>query len=181
MTGVYAFWLEYTFNRTFGGGQGWPECFQLFWPHGAKPGRMTSQVHQHHAWRSWRQKRPQAPELILEIPAAWWRRSDERTYRTLGAKRVTASVFAETGSRAEVAVSSCSHARFGILGWRCGREAESRSHCHQVGERVSFHLPHDTASVCLHRDLANAKVAPDLLVQKACDHQCHNLLFAWGE
>src|SRR5438128_8094610 len=81
---VYAFWLEYTFNRTYGDGQGWPECFQLFWPHGGKPGRMASQVHQHHAWRSWRQKRPQAPELILEIRAAWWRRSDERTYRTRG-------------------------------------------------------------------------------------------------
>src|SRR5438270_13896020 len=57
---------------------------QLFWLHGRKAGRMASQVYQHHAWRSWRQKRPEAPELVLEIPAARWRRSDERTYRTLG-------------------------------------------------------------------------------------------------
>src|SRR5882762_6169437 len=72
--------------------------------------------------------------------------------------------------RTEAAVCSRSHARFGILSWRCGRGAESRGHCHQVGEGIGFHLPHDTASVRLYRDLANAQVAPNLFVQKACHH-----------
>jgi hypothetical protein len=54
-----------------------------------------------------------------------------------------------------------------LSAWWSRREAESRCHCHQVGQGVGRHLPHYTAPVRLHGDLANAKVVPDLLIQKA--------------
>src|SRR5712671_2305117 len=61
------------------------------------------------------------------------------------------------------------------------RKAEPRGHCHQVGERVSLHLSHHLAAVCLHRDLADAELAADLLVHQAGDDQRHDLPFAAGE
>src|SRR5205807_1734482 len=33
-------------------------------------------------------------------------------------------------------------------------KAESRGHCHQIGERVSLHLSHHLTPVCLYCDLA---------------------------
>ena len=45
------------------------------------------------------------------------------------------------------------------------RDAERRGHVHQVGKGACFHLPHNLASVCLHRDLADAEFEGDLLVQ----------------
>jgi hypothetical protein len=39
------------------------------------------------------------------------------------------------------------------------RKAESRGHCHQIGERVRLHLSHHLTSVCLYRDLADVELA----------------------
>ena len=63
--------------------------------------------------------------------------------------------------------------------WR--REAESLGHFHQLCERVGLHLSHHFASVCLHRDLADAELPADLFIQQAGNHQLHNLVFARGE
>ena len=60
-------------------------------------------------------------------------------------------------------------------------EAESRGDIHQVGERLGLHLSHHLASVCLHRDLADAEFATDLFIQQARDHQRHDLPFAAAE
>jgi hypothetical protein len=54
---------------------------------------------------------------------------------------------------------------------------EPRGHFHQLGERSRFHLLHHLASVCLHRDFADAELPTDLFIQKARDHQCHYLPF----
>ena len=60
--------------------------------------------------------------------------------------------------------------------WPC--DAQSRCHVHQVGERGGLHFSHHPASVCLHRDLADAKLGTDLLVQQTGDYQRHHLPFA---
>src|SRR5260370_22951766 len=70
--------------------------------------------------------------------------------------------------------------------WRWGRlsalgEAEYGGHIHQVGERVRLHLSHHAPSVCLHRDLADAELATDLLIQQPGDDQRHDLPFARAE
>jgi len=49
------------------------------------------------------------------------------------------------------------------------REVESRGHLYQIGERARFHFSHDLAAVCLHRDLADAELAANLLVQPSGD------------
>src|SRR5260370_31451564 len=70
----------------------------------------------------------------------------------------------------------------GRLIWRRGRcETDSGSHLHQVGERARLHLSHHVASVCLHCDSTDARLATDLRVQPAGDHQVHDLPFATGE
>ena len=56
-----------------------------------------------------------------------------------------------------------------VLGVRSERHFECRSHSHQLGERVDAHLPHNPASVSLHRDLADTKLESDLFVQQAGD------------
>ena len=38
------------------------------------------------------------------------------------------------------------------------RDVERCGHFHQVGERIGLHLAHHLASVCLHRDLADAEL-----------------------
>ena len=58
---------------------------------------------------------------------------------------------------------------------------ESGGQTHQIGERASLHLLHNSASVSLHRDLANAQLAADLLVQFAANHQHHDLPFSTTE
>jgi hypothetical protein len=65
--------------------------------------------------------------------------------------------------------------------FRRRRQAETRGHCHQVGERVGIHFSHHLASVCLHRDLANAELETDLFIQQAADNQRHDLPFAAAE
>src|SRR5437899_11244917 len=57
-------------------------------------------------------------------------------------------------------------------------KAESRGHCHQIGERVSLHLSHHLTSVCLYCDLADVDLATDLLLQYAGGYQRHELQFA---
>ena len=57
--------------------------------------------------------------------------------------------------------------RHPVSAWWSRREAESRCHCHQIGQGVGLHLPHYAAPVRLHGDLTNAKVVPDLLIQTA--------------
>src|SRR6266478_2618985 len=61
------------------------------------------------------------------------------------------------------------------------RKAESRGHCHQIGERVSLHLSHHLTSVCLYRDLADVELATDLFIQQAGGYQGHDLPFARRE
>src|SRR5580658_9980912 len=52
-----------------------------------------------------------------------------------------------------------------------------RGHSYQVRERLSFHLPHHLASVCLYRDLADVQFRTDLFIQKPRHHQSHDLPF----
>src|SRR3989441_7978204 len=61
------------------------------------------------------------------------------------------------------------------------RKAESRGHCHQIGERVSLHLSHHLTSVGLYRDLADVELATDLFIQQAGGYQGHDLPFARSE
>src|SRR5712675_3368503 len=61
------------------------------------------------------------------------------------------------------------------------RKAESRGHCHQIGERVSLHLSHHLTSVCLYCDLADVELATDLFIQQAGGYQRHDLPFARSE
>src|SRR6266852_7819758 len=60
-------------------------------------------------------------------------------------------------------------------------KAESRGHCHQIGERVSLHLSHHLTSVCLYCDLADVELATDLFIQQAGGYQGHDLPFARRE
>jgi hypothetical protein len=53
----------------------------------------------------------------------------------------------------------------GVSVFRRRYEAESRSHIHQDGEGIGFHLSHHVASVCLHRNFADAELGTDLLIQ----------------
>ena len=48
-------------------------------------------------------------------------------------------------------------------------KAESRGHCHQIGERVGLHFSDHLTSGSLHRDLADADIelATDLFIQQA--------------
>src|SRR5260370_31652729 len=65
--------------------------------------------------------------------------------------------------------------------FRRRREAESRGHIHQLGESAGLHFPHHLASMGLHRDLADAELATDLLIQQAGHDQRHDLPFAAAE
>src|SRR6266481_6462995 len=60
-------------------------------------------------------------------------------------------------------------------------KAESRGHCHQIGERVSLHLSHHLTPVCLYCDLADVELATDLFIQQAGGYQRHDLPFARSE
>jgi hypothetical protein len=64
---------------------------------------------------------------------------------------------------------------------RCWREGKSRGYIHQAGQRVGPHLLHHSPSVRLHRDLGNAELTTDLLVQPAGDDQPHDFPFATVE
>src|SRR5438309_3179690 len=60
-------------------------------------------------------------------------------------------------------------------------KAESRGHCHQIGERVSLHFSHHLTSVCLYCDLADVELSIDLFIQQAGGYQRHDLPFARSE
>ena len=62
-----------------------------------------------------------------------------------------------------------------------GRYAQSSGDFYQVGERVCFHLSYHPASMLLYRNLRDAQLASNLLIQSARDDQCHNLSLAKGE
>src|SRR5262245_19712410 len=55
------------------------------------------------------------------------------------------------------------------------RYLERHRHSHQLSERIGSHLPHDIAAMDLKRDLADAKLARRLLVEKAADYQRQHL------
>ena len=69
----------------------------------------------------------------------------------------------------------------GVSALQRRREGQSRGHIHQAGQRVGPHLLHHPASVRLHRDLGNAELATDLLVQPARDDEPHDFSFATAE
>ena len=69
----------------------------------------------------------------------------------------------------------------GVSALQRRREGRSRGHIDQAGQRVGPHLLHHPASVCLHRDLGNAELTTDLLVQPAGDDQPHDFPFATAE
>src|ERR1700733_11940626 len=69
----------------------------------------------------------------------------------------------------------------GVSALQRRREGQSRGHIYQAGERVGPHLLHHPAPVRLHRDLGNAELATDLLVQPAGDDQPPNFPFATAE
>lgn len=58
--------------------------------------------------------------------------------------------------------------------------AELSIHLHEVSERIGLHLLHYFTSMSLNRDLADAKLAPNLFVQQTGDDQRHYLSFARG-
>src|ERR1700674_2819836 len=53
----------------------------------------------------------------------------------------------------------------GPSGFRLTRKAECRVHIYQGGEGIGFHLSHHVASVCLHRNFADAELGTDLFIQ----------------
>ena len=52
---------------------------------------------------------------------------------------------------------------------RRGPQAEARRHRDQIRQGLGFHLAHHLSSMRLHRDLADAEIAADLLVEHARD------------
>src|ERR1700736_2257639 len=58
------------------------------------------------------------------------------------------------------------------------RKTQLRRHIDEVGERGRFHLPHHAPAMRFHRDLADAELEADLLVEPAGNDQCHDLLLA---
>src|ERR1700744_262582 len=65
-----------------------------------------------------------------------------------------------------------------VLG--CARMADLKliGHAHQFGQRTSAHFAYHLASMNLHRYLADAHVAGDLLVQTARGDKAQHLAFA---
>src|SRR5688500_15333417 len=59
--------------------------------------------------------------------------------------------------------------------------AEPGRHPDQLGQGARLHFPHHLTPMRLHRDLADAELAADLLVQPARDDQRHDLLLATAE
>src|SRR5215467_6617389 len=72
-------------------------------------------------------------------------------------------------------------ARLGRLFCRALVRAEFLGHFHQICDRVGLHLLHHLASVCFDCFLADAEFATHLFVQKAGDHQRHDLSFPWSK
>src|SRR5882672_5123931 len=64
---------------------------------------------------------------------------------------------------------------------RCGRLAQPVRHSHELGQRSRVHLPHDLATVNLHRHLAQAQFRCDLLVGSPDDNKRHDLPLALGK
>jgi hypothetical protein len=60
-------------------------------------------------------------------------------------------------------------------------DVQSRSHFHQIGEGLGLHFSHHPASMCFHRNLADADIATDLFVQQDQCHECDDLPFATAE
>src|SRR6266850_3630940 len=58
---------------------------------------------------------------------------------------------------------------------------ELLSHPDEIGQRRGLHLPHDLAAMDLDGFLGRAKLAGDLLVQKALDDEREDLTFAWRQ
>src|SRR4051812_23736452 len=59
-----------------------------------------------------------------------------------------------------------------------GGPVEGCGYPHQLGERLDLHLPHNAATMGLHRDLTDSELCRNLFVQPAGDHQSHDLPFA---
>src|SRR5580704_8892283 len=68
-----------------------------------------------------------------------------------------------------------------LSGFRQWLETQVRGHSHQASQRVCLHLSHHLAPMRLHRDLGDAELAADLLIQLARDHERHDLPFAAGQ
>ena len=56
--------------------------------------------------------------------------------------------------------------------------AKSRSNIHEICERFGLHLSHHLAPVGLNRDLADAKLESDLLIQETANDQSHDFALA---
>src|SRR5262249_43980140 len=65
----------------------------------------------------------------------------------------------------------------GEAGRRCGA-AQVRGHANELGQRARAHLAHELAAVRLDRDLRDAELAADLLVQAPGDDQAHDVALA---
>ncbi len=57
-------------------------------------------------------------------------------------------------------------------------QAQLRRHVTSSGSESRLHLAHHLAAVRLDRDLADAELAADLLVQPTADHERHDLALA---
>src|SRR5262245_14995162 len=62
-----------------------------------------------------------------------------------------------------------------------GLTIQARGHGDELGEGAGLHLAHHLAAMRLHRDLGNAELAANLLVQPARDHEAHDLALAPAE
>jgi hypothetical protein len=62
-----------------------------------------------------------------------------------------------------------------------GIKAKLVGHAHECGQGVGVHLLHDLAPVSLDRNLTNAELAADLLVEQASGNEHHDLAFATAE
>src|ERR1700761_3658594 len=60
-------------------------------------------------------------------------------------------------------------------------EIDLIGHPHEVGKGTRIHLTHHPAAVDFYRDLADAEIAGDLLVETALDDLRHDLAFALGQ
>src|ERR1700744_4960975 len=65
-----------------------------------------------------------------------------------------------------------------VLGSAAMADLKLIGHAHQFGQRTSAHFAHHLASMNLHRYLADAHVAGDLLVQTARGDKAQHLAFA---
>src|SRR5580693_3873925 len=88
---------------------------------------------------------------ISRRPKQAWMGGPALTLETWAVRRGTQSRFSD--GRTGLSELDCNLNRTQCNEGELG--TKTRGHSYQVGERLSFHLSHHVAPMCLHRDLAN--------------------------